>query len=53
MTGGESAIVDDIAALKDLGVEIFMFQLAKPEGLDETLSSMDRFAEGVLSQVRG
>ena len=53
MTGGESAIVDDIAALKDLGVEIFMFQLAKPDGLDETLSSMDRFAEGVLSQIRG
>ena len=53
MTGGDAAVTDDIGALKDLGVEIFMFQLAKPVGLDETLSSLDRFAKGVLSQVRG
>jgi probable F420-dependent oxidoreductase len=51
MTGGTSAIMDDIGALKEMGVDIFMFQLAKPESLDETLASMDRFADGILSKV--
>ena len=51
MTGGSAAVLDDIGALKDLGVEIFMFQLAKPDSLEATCASMDRFAEQVLRQA--
>ena len=36
--------------MKELGVEIFMFQLAKPESLEATLASMDRFSNQVLSK---
>ncbi len=51
MTGGPAAILDDIGALAEQGVETFMFQLARPDGLDATLASMDRFAENVLAKV--
>lgn len=51
MTGGTAAVLDDIGALKEMGVEIFMFQLAKPENLDETVASMDRFSDQVLDKV--
>jgi len=51
MTGGDAAVIDDIGALKDLGVGIFMFQLAKPDSVDATLASMDRFADGVRSKI--
>ncbi len=51
MTGGTAAILDDVGVLKDLGVGVFMFQLAKPEGLEATLESMNRFADAILSQV--
>ena len=50
MTGGSDAIEDDINAMRDLGVEIFMFQLAKPESLEATLASMDRFSDQILSK---
>ena len=50
MTGGADAIEDDINIMKELGVEIFMFQLAKPESLEATLASMDRFSNQVLSK---
>ena len=50
MTGGPAAIMDDIVVLKDMGVEIFMFQLAKPENLKETLASMERFSDQVLKK---
>lgn len=50
MTGGADAIEDDINIMKELGVEIFMFQLAKPESLEATLASMDRFSNQVLSR---
>jgi alkanesulfonate monooxygenase SsuD/methylene tetrahydromethanopterin reductase-like flavin-dependent oxidoreductase (luciferase family) len=50
MTGGADAIEDDINIMKELGVEIFMFQLAKPESLEATLASMDRFSDQVLSK---
>ena len=36
--------------MRDLGVEIFMFQLAKPESLEATLASMDRFSDQILSK---
>ena len=51
MTGGADALLDDIGALGEQGVETFMFQLAKPDGLDRTLESMDRFAEQVMRRV--
>jgi probable F420-dependent oxidoreductase len=50
MTGGSGAIIDDIGSLKDMGVEIFMFQLAKPDSLDASIASMERFADQVLSE---
>ncbi|MDC1172697.1 LLM class flavin-dependent oxidoreductase, partial [Alphaproteobacteria bacterium] len=51
MTGGAGAILDDIGVMRELGVEIFMFQLAKPESLEATLDSMDRFSHQVLSKL--
>ena len=51
MTGGTAAILDDIGALKDIGVEIFMFQLAKPESLEESMASLERFADRILAKV--
>jgi probable F420-dependent oxidoreductase len=50
MTGGANAILDDIAVMSGLGVEIFMFQLAKPDSLEATLDSMERFAEQILTK---
>jgi hypothetical protein len=51
MTGGADSILDDIGVMRELGVEIFMFQLAKPESLEVTLDSMDRFSHQVLSKL--
>jgi hypothetical protein len=51
MTGGAGAILDDIGVMRELGVEIFIFQLAKPESLEATLDSMDRFSHQVLSKL--
>ena len=50
MTGGTQAITDDIGVLSEAGVEIFMFQLAKPTSVEETLESMERFAQGILTK---
>ena len=41
MTGGTQAITDDIGELSEAGVEIFMFQLAKPHSVAETLEMID------------
>jgi Coenzyme F420-dependent N5,N10-methylene tetrahydromethanopterin reductase and related flavin-dependent oxidoreductases len=50
MTGGTQAITDDIGVLSEAGVEIFMFQLAKPTSVEETLESIERFAQGILTK---
>ena len=50
MTGGTQAIADDIGVLSEAGVEIFMFQLAKPTSVEETLESIERFVQGILTK---
>ena len=50
MTGGTQAITDDIGVLSEAGVEIFMFQLAKPTSVEETLESIERFVQGILTK---
>ena len=50
MTGGTQAVIDDIGALNEVGVEIFMFQLAKPDSVEETIDSIQRFSETVLNR---
>ena len=52
MTGGTSSIVDDIGSLNEAGVEIFMFQLAKPDSVEETIDSIQRFSETVLQRFQ-
>ena len=51
MTGGPAAVLDDIGALGELGVDIFMFQLAKPESVERTIESMDRFVDQIRDRA--
>ena len=53
MTGGTQAITDDIGELSEAGVEIFMFQLAKPNSVAETLESIERFAQDISTKFLG
>ena len=53
MTGGTQAITDDIGELSEAGVEIFMFQLAKPHSVAETLESIERFAQDISTKFLG
>ena len=53
MTGGTQAITDDIGELSEAGVEIFMFQLAKPDSVAETLESIERFAQDISTKFLG
>ena len=53
MTGGTQAIIDDVGELSEAGVEIFMFQLAKPHSVAETLESIERFAQDISKKFLG
>ncbi|MGZ0189311.1 MAG: TIGR03619 family F420-dependent LLM class oxidoreductase [Alphaproteobacteria bacterium] len=49
-TGGASAALDDIAAMRDIGVHELVFDF-RGDDLDSSLTAMRRFAEDVMAKV--
>jgi alkanesulfonate monooxygenase SsuD/methylene tetrahydromethanopterin reductase-like flavin-dependent oxidoreductase (luciferase family) len=49
-TGSDADLLEDIAAFEAIGVSSLLFTFIRPT-LEETLASMDRFAQDILSKA--